>query len=158
MRGWLAVIALVVGCKSGHDAGKSTEVVHNTADAIAAPKVSAAGVLAKEDGKPPLLLIVDTTGTARVAAAKTWADLDANKLQIAKTGAKLEVLEKYVHEGYALKRDPVASVEDWDKLGDSPRDLTALDDTTRNAARDDPRPPEEESGGTGTAMARSERS
>ena len=157
MRGWLAVIALVVACKSGKDAGKGTAAVHNTAEAVPAPKVTVAGVLAKEEAKPPLLLIVEAGGTARFAAAKTWADLDANKVQVAKTGAKLEVLDKYSREDYALKRDPVASVEDWDKHGDGPRDLTALDDKPRHGADQDappPPPPEEdESGGTGTAMA-----
>lgn len=156
MRRWLVVIAVVAACKSGKDAGKSTEAVHNAAEAVPAPKVSVASVLAKEDAKPPLLVIVESGGTARFAAAKTWADLDANKVQIAKTGAKLEVLDKYSREDYALKRDPVASVEDWDKHGDSPRDLTAIGGTPRHTVDQDdppPPPPEDESGGTGTAMA-----
>jgi hypothetical protein len=135
--------------------------VRNVASAaIPTPTVAVATVVAKDDGKPPFLLLVDGAGTARLAAAKTWADLDANKLEIAKKATKLGVLDKYVREDYALGRDPLAGVTSWNELGDVDLDLSALDDSTKHAAadQDDPPPPPpeqdgDESGGTGTAMA-----
>ena len=157
----MVVIAVVAACKSGKDAGKATEVVKNAAsDAVPVPKVGVASVLAKDDGKPPLLLFVDATGTARLAAAKTWADLDANKLQIAKKTVKLDIVDKYVREAFALGREPLDAVKSWDELSDTDIDLSALEDTTKPSAADQddlpPPPPEDESdesGGTGTAMA-----
>ena len=159
MRAWIVAIALVTACKNGKDASKSAEVVRNAATgAVPTPTVAVATVLAKDDGKPPFLLLVDGAGTARLAAAMTWADLDANKLQIANKAAKLGVLDKYVREDYALGRDPRASVAAWNELGDVDLDLAALEDTKPAAGgQDDPPPPPEEdrdeSGGTGTAMA-----
>jgi hypothetical protein len=163
MRAWIVAIALVAACKSGKEAGKGPETVQNAANgAIPTPKVTVATVLAKDDGKPPFLLLVDDMGTVRLAAARTWADLDANKLQIAKKTAKLGLLDRYVREDYAMGRDPIDAVKSWDEEGDTDIDLSSLEDTTTRtgAAQDDPPPPEEdkpddgdESGGTGTAMA-----
>jgi hypothetical protein len=157
----MVAIAMVAACKSGKDAGKATDTVKNAAsDAVPVPKVSVATVLAKDDGKPPILMLVDTNGTARLAAAKTWADLDANKLQIAKKTVKLDVVDRYVREEFAMGREPLEAVKSWDELSDVDVDLTALDDTTKPTAadQDDPPPPppedeNDESGGTGTAMA-----
>ena len=157
MRAWIVAIAVVMACKSGKDAGKGGEVVQNAASAATpTPTVAVATVLAKDEGKPPFLLLVDGAGTARLAAAKTWADLDAGKLQITKKATKLAVLDRFVREDYAMGRDPLEAVTSWNDMGDVDIDLSALDDTTKHgsADRDDPPPPpEEESGGTGTAMA-----
>jgi len=154
----MVAIALVVGCKSGKDAGKGTEVVQNaTSSGLQAPKISVATMQAKDAEKPPLLMIVDADGTARLGAVKTWADLDANKVQIAKKGAKVEILDRYVRESVGLGRDPIDAVTAWDKLDGVDVDLRTLEDTAKKpgTAQDDPPPPEDndESGGTGTAMA-----
>jgi len=154
----MVAIVLVVACKNGKDAGKGTEVVQNTASpSLAAPKITVATVLAKDADKPPLLMILDADGTARLGAVKTWAELDANKVQVAKKGAKVAILDRYVRESVGLGRDPIEAVTAWDKQDGTAIDLTTLEDNAKKpgTAQDDPPPPEgnDESGGTGTAMA-----
>jgi hypothetical protein len=164
MRTWVVAFALVlVACKGG----KKKEAEKQAAVAKAAlvgPKIDVDTVLAKDDKPPPFLFIVDDAGV-RVAAAKTWADLDDPKLKITKQAPleALDTLDKMSREYVGLGRDPAELVKEWENYDPGAVvDLAALEDIdTKNLAQDDPPPPEEEdkpddgeeSGGTGTAMA-----
>jgi hypothetical protein len=156
MRVWVITIALVMACKSGKD--KVVTAPPKTTVGTAVPTVSVATVLAKEEAKPPFLLLLDDTGAVRLAAAKTWADLDANTLKLGKKPTKPDSVDRYIREQYAMGRDPVESIAEWDEFSEV--DLGSLEDTRTASgdSRDDPPPPPEEdgkdeSGGTGTAMA-----
>jgi hypothetical protein len=165
MRAWIVAIALVAACKGGKDGkDKGAPAQPAKASALAGPKVDVATVLAKEDKKPPFLFLVDETGAVRLAAAASWADLDANKLKIAKKPAPLDPMDRYIREQVAFGQDPVESIKHWDEDAgaDVAIDLESLEDRANPNAQDDPPPPEEEdkpddgadeSGGTGTAMA-----
>lgn len=147
---WIMASALLAGCKSGKDVAKRIGLVPNaTSNQVTVPKVSVATVLAKDDGKPPLLLIIDASGTARIAAAKTWAELDAHKLRIAAKAAELRILDKLVREAYLLKRDPLVTVASWDLPEDLDIAPRAVDDTTKPIVihQDDPPPPPEDDDG-----------
>jgi hypothetical protein len=162
MRAWMTAMVLVVaGCKGHKD--KATPNA-SAKSALAVPKVSVASVLAKETPAPPFLLLVDDSENVRMAAALTWADLDAQKIKIAKKAGPLEFLDRQMREDFALGKTPMQGVTFWDSMEDA-IDLASLEDTRhRNDTgdMDDPPPPEEgdmpddgadESGGTGTAMA-----
>ena len=146
MRARVITIALVMACN-----GKAEQVAapsHKTA--IATPTVAVATVLAEQSAQPPFLLLLDETGAVRLAAAKTWADLDASTLKLAKKTSKIDAVDRYIREQPDTDLDPVASVATWDKFSD-------LLDDTRTASgdsRDDPPPPpeEDESGGTGQSL------
>ncbi len=156
-------IALVLGCKGK---GKDKPKIGAPEPAKAAatvPTVAVATVLAKDDGKPPFLFLVDDAGAVRLGAASSWADLDANKLKVAKKAGPLDPLDRFVREEFGLGRDPIDAIKAWDEYSETDIDLAALEDTkTAAGAQDDPPPPEEEdkpddghdeTGGTGTAMA-----
>jgi hypothetical protein len=161
MRAWVAAIVLVAaGCKGHKDKAPANA---SAKSALAVPKVSVATVLAKETPAPPFLLLVDDSENVRMAAASTWADLDAQKIKIAKKAGPLEYLDRQMREDFALGRTPMQGVTSWDSMTDDDIDLASLEDTRPNdTGLDDPPPPEEEdmpddgedeSGGTGTAMA-----
>jgi hypothetical protein len=163
MRAWIVAIALVVACKGGKD-GKGATPGQSTAKGLAGPKVDTPAVLAKDDDKPPFLFLVDDQGEVRLAAAATWADLDANKLKTSKQAAPLDPMDRYVREQVAFGKAPIESIAGWDEYSSSDvaLDLESLEERANPAAQDDPPPPEEEdkpddgedeSGGTGTAMA-----
>jgi hypothetical protein len=143
-----------MACKGGKDKDV-TAPPKATAAVSAAPTVSVATVLANDEAKPPFLLLLDDSGAVRLGAAKTWADLDANRLKLAKKPSKLDSVDRYIREQYAMGVDPMASIAGWDEFGDI--DLATLEDTRTASgdSQDDPPPPPEddESGGTGTAMA-----
>ncbi len=157
----MIAIALLAACK-----GSGSKDKEPVAPAPPAPPAKTAGpvvptvkvdtVLAMGEKRVPFLLLVDEAGTVRLAAAKSWADVDANKLVVAKRAGDLRQLDPYMHETVMLGRDPVEAIAGWDKGGDD-IDLTTLEDTKPRGgtAQDDPPPPpeEDESGGTGTAMA-----
>ena len=166
MRAWIVAIALVAACKGGKDAkDKGTTPPSQPAKAsLAGPKVDTAAVLAKDDGKPPFLYLVDDKGEVRLAAAASWADLDAGKLKTSKKPGPLDPMHRFVLEQHGLGQDPVASIAQWDEYASSDvaLDLASLEERANPSATDDPPPPEEadrpddgedESGGTGTAMA-----
>src|SRR5882672_6281940 len=128
MRAWIVAIALLAGCKGkGKDQDKSGAPEAAKAAAMV-PEVAVAKVLAKDDGKPPYLYIVDDAGMVRLGAAKSWADLDANKLEVAKKPVRPDTVDRFVREEYALERDPVESIKTWDKYSESDIDLSALED------------------------------
>src|SRR4051794_32110155 len=104
MRPWILAIAVVAACKSGKD--KDTGLKPATV-AASAPKVGNGALLASGNDKPPFLLLVDEAGSVRLAAAKTWADLDANTLTIAAKSGKLDPVRRFVREEYMLGRDPI---------------------------------------------------
>lgn len=150
----LWVVALLFACsKSKPKPVKPLDLV----------RVDTAAVLAKETDKPPVLYLVEGEN-ARVAAAATWADLDANKLTITKKPAPLRQIDRYVREDHALGRPPLDTIASLNELADDPVaiDLSELEDPSPRADLDDPPPPEEEdapddgedeSGGTGTTVA-----
>jgi len=160
MRAWIVAFALLAACKSkGKDKDKAA--LEAAKALAAAPKVTVATVLAKDGARPPFLYLVDDAGTVRLGAAKSWAELDANELHVATKPSPIERLDRYVREEYAFEKDPIEAVASWDGIASGP-DLE--DDVTSppSVDQDDPPPPEEEdrpddgedeSGGTGTAMA-----
>ncbi|MBA3502594.1 MAG: AgmX/PglI C-terminal domain-containing protein [Myxococcota bacterium] len=166
MRAWILAFALVAACKGGKDGKDKGTPGQPSAkgSVLAGPKVAVATVLAQDDKKPPFLLLVDEAGAVRLAAAASWEDLDANKLEISKKAGPLGEIDGYVRERVGLGMDPVESIAQWDEYSSGPNlDLPSLeDDKPSSLAQDDPPPPEEEdkpddgedeSGGTGTAMA-----
>ncbi|MBL0215154.1 MAG: AgmX/PglI C-terminal domain-containing protein [Myxococcales bacterium] len=161
MWAWVVVAAVLVsGACKGKDRVKGAAPDPATVAAMA-PKVSTATVLANEDGHPPVLYLVDATGTIRLAAATSWADLDARTLRVASKTTPIELVDRFVREQYAFGKAPLESVTSWDELSDLDIDLASLEDTRPSMALDDPPPPEEEetpddgeeeSGGTGTMV------
>ncbi|HEX7702998.1 MAG TPA: hypothetical protein VF403_19805, partial [Kofleriaceae bacterium] len=111
MRAWVILIALVTACRGGKDQDKTAPP---KAASAGVPAVSVATVLAKDEGKPPFLLIIDDAGTVRLAAAKTWADLDANTLKISKKATKVDPVDRFVREEFAMGRDPMEAIAGWD--------------------------------------------
>ncbi len=159
----LAIVVVVGGCKGGKD----KEQQEAAKAALVTPKVDVATVLAKDGSKMPWLLVVDDKGV-RVAAAQSWAALDAGELKVTKQVAPLDRIDRYIREDFMLGKQPSDTVATLDERADSDGvdiDLASLEDTTArhgNLTQDDPPPPEEEdkpddgneeSGGTGTAMA-----
>jgi hypothetical protein len=175
MRTWVLAVALgVVACKGGkkREADKpEAEAKAKASRAFVAPKVDVATVLAKEEpAQPPYLLFVDEKGQLKIAAAATWADLDANKIRIAKKAAPFEALDsidRFTRENFAFGRMgemAVESISSFDDFSSVDIDLAALEEVSakHDLDQDDPPPPEEadmpddgadERGGTGTAIA-----
>ena len=150
---WVA-LALVVGCKSGSKAKEAATAgsAAATAKAVNVPTVSVATVLAADDKQPPpFLVIVDDAGGTHVNWASKWADIATNDLKKGAKTAPLDVIERLTSDAYMANKRPKEAIAWWD----SP-------DYSKFAAIDAPPPPEEEdkpddgedeSGGTGTAMA-----
>ena len=142
MRTWILAIVLIAACK-----GKSKDAApkETAKAALAVPKVEVANVLAKDDGKPPFLVIVDDSG-ARLAAASTWADLDAGKLTITKKPRAVDRLDRYVREDFAMEQAPSKTVASLNEFSDSGIELDLLEDAPSREilTQDDPPPPEED--------------
>ena len=153
MRAWIVAIALVAACKGGKD--KDTATTPKAAGA-AVPTVSVATVLAKEDDKPPLLVLIDDAGTVRLAAAKTWGEVDENSLTVTNKAMPLDTADEYALEVYA-GRDRFEMIRAWNEATEIEPPFG--DRRRHRADQDDPPPPppedmpDDESGGTGTAMA-----
>jgi hypothetical protein len=164
MRIWLLAVVVAFGCK-----GKDKEQEAAVKAALVIPKVEVATVIAKDSPRMPFLIVIDDKG-ARAAAAESWAALDLNEVKIAKRSMDLDHLDRYIREDFAMGKTPVDTVTAMNEYADSDDqgveiDLAVLEDTTRrnnSLTEDDPPPPEEEdkpddgedeSGGTGTAMA-----
>jgi hypothetical protein len=149
MKVWLIAIVWVVAACKGKDQDKTLPAKPATASV---PTVTVATVLAKDDEAPPFLLIVDDAGSVQLAAAKTWADLDANTLKLSRKSS-LDSADKFTREAFAMGQKPIDAVAAWSEGAEI--DLATLDDKhpAINSQDDPPPPPEEDSGGTGTAMA-----
>lgn len=152
MRAWIVAVALVAACKGKQQAKPhadkpATAPVAEAAALPTVPAVTVATVLAKDDARPPLLMIVDDAGKARLAAAASWADLDAGKVKITKRPVRLLTVADYVVEQAGFERAPSDSFAEWDELTSDP-DYVDLDLHTIHdqppAEPDDPPPPEEE--------------
>jgi len=167
MRAGLVCAVLVVGaCKSGggERAGSgATPTAPPTTAHASVPSVDVAGVLAVDDGPPPLLVIVDDAReltesehelemVVKVSAAATWSDLAKTDPTDGAKPATMDLALKLAQEGRALGRSPVEVFRAYDP------NLIA----DYRAEQDDPPPPppedmpddgKDESGGTGTAMA-----
>jgi len=140
-------IAVLAACTSGNDVAKRFGFAKSAANIpIAVPKVSVATVLANDNGQPPQLLIIDASGTPRIAAAKTWADLDAHKVRIAARTAELRVLGSFMSS--ELGHDPLSTVALWDSDREDEINPPALRDTSDPSTgyQDDPPPPPPEMG------------
>jgi len=165
-RSIVAIVLVVAACKGGKNKPSPEQAAAAKAAAVV-PKVAVATVLAKADGVPPYLLLLDDAGQVRVGAAASWEALDANKLKITKKAMPLDHVDRHLREDFAMGRKPLETITSLDQFADDPIaiDLSDLEDTaTRSnpSMQDDPPPPEEEdkpddgadeSGGTGTAMA-----
>ena len=158
----MVVLALVVACKGAKDKGKPAPAPKPAASAVV-PKVSVASVLAKEEAKPPFLLVLDDAGKAQVNAFATWAEVDTKDPRMGAKTASLDMIDGFTNMVMGLGQDPVKELAEWQPDA-TDVDLASLEDTsarTNPSAQDDPPPPEEEdmlddgedeSGGTGTAM------
>ena len=154
MRDWLVVMALAAVCGCGNK-GDSKPTAKTAKTAIEVPKVSSGSVLAADDGKPPpLLVLIDDAGAIQLSWAATWQDLSTVDLKARAKTADLVFIGRLVREVRALGQEAAHVIKNLETY----RDL----DQARLGAMDDPPPPEEEdvpddgedeSGGTGTAMA-----
>jgi hypothetical protein len=164
MRRHIVVVVLLLagGCKGGQDKDGPAPKTPVAAGAPNVPKVARASELAADDGAPPLLVIVDDPRPpvrnekvylmpVRVAVAKSWAALAKQDPEKGAKQGNIDLAYKTAREAQELGQTPEHVFEMWDQA----YDLTADN-------RDDPPPPEEEdkpddgedeSGGTGTAMA-----
>ena len=125
---------------------------------VEAPAVNAPGVIATDDSPPPVIVLIDTKGQRSLAAAASWKDVTVGKWSAGPKAAGDSALYMSVREAWALGKDPKGMVDEFTDF------RTGMDDDTRSNpnAQDDPPPPEEEdkpddgedeSGGTGTAIA-----
>ncbi len=163
MRQWIISIALGLAACSGAKNKTSPEQV--TAKSVAAaPTVAVATVLATVEGVPPYLVLLDEAGQARVGAAASWAELDANQLTVTRRAMSLAHADRYMRDDFGLGKPPMDTIATLDESGDGggASDLAVLEGVAPpwDLAGDDPPPPEEEGiddgdlgGGTGTAMA-----
>jgi len=166
MRTRVAVVAMLLACSSGKDKDATGPKPPAGTVAVATgspdvPKVERASLLAVDDGKPPPLLVVidDPRPPAPnekahemkvlVAFARSWAELAKQAPEKTAKQATIDLADKVAREAVALGTPPEQMWNAWER---SPVDLV----------RDDPPPPEEEdkpddgedeSGGTGRAMA-----
>jgi len=154
MRACLVVIALVAACGSAKK--DDPKALSNAAkNAFEVPKVGVATVLAADDGsKVPLLVLIDDAGGMQLSWTAKWQDLSTKDLKAGAKTVDLDFLEKFIKEVNALGQDPAWALKNMDAYSDLNEPLPG--------AQDDPPPPEEEdkpddgqdeSGGTGTAMA-----
>lgn len=112
---------------------------------VVAPEVKGDGVVSTDDGRPPIVVLIDAQGQRRLAAAASWGDAGAAVWSAGPKTAQHEASVRAVLQASVLGEDPKLTV---DGFADSrPESATGL--------QDDPPPPEEEeeSGGYGTAMA-----
>lgn len=150
------VIAVLTACGGKKQDPKIVE------QALAVPTVSVAAVLAKEPKQMPHLLVVGDAD-ARIAGAASWEAFDKREIVVAKNAAPVDALIYRMKEDFLLGKPATATVEQWDKDAESEDgveiDLATLEELPPPSRSDDPPPPEdelpadEESGGTGTAMA-----
>lgn len=162
MRTWVVMLAVsFAGCKgkSKETPKEPTPVAAPEATAktgLVAPRVAVATAVATKLDVPPFLLVADEAGGIALAAAATWADVDAHKLAITKPVPRdgLDALDRFTREHFYSGRMGPAAVEAiraWDLAGALARD---------KPVEDDPPPPAEEdedvtddSGGSGTMTA-----
>lgn len=160
----VSLLFLAAACKGGKSPPSPQRPdARPTADAtparLAVPEVAVASALATVEGAPPHLVLLDDSGQVRVAAAESWADLDANRLHIARRAMPLPRADISMRESFGLgkaPRDTIATLDQSDDR-DVTADLAVLDEAPTAAdLADDPPPPDDgadEGGGTGTAMA-----
>lgn len=161
----VSLIFLAAACKGGKSQPSpqrpdATPGAAAPPTALVVPTVEVASVLATVEGAPPHLVLLEDSGQVRVAAAESWAELDAGRLQLARRAMPLARADVYVRESFALGKAPRDTLATLDQASDSDLvadDLAALDEVPSAAdLADDPPPPDDgadESGGTGTAMA-----
>lgn len=148
------VVSCLIACGSSSSSQRGDLPVANTKVADA-PRVEVAAVLANVDGvEPPVLVVVDAQGAIRVAAAETW-----DQVTLAVTDgvpARRSVLRRVLRNEIALGAPPTSipkAFADPERTSEPEGEYGMYDDPPPPEESDYPDDGEDESGGTGTAMA-----
>ena len=139
----VVAIALLVGCRSGSKSAEPPEKESTTPGAKATgccPTVSVATAVAADDGPAPMLLILDDAGELEVAAVERWTDLTGPRLPKGARSAHILDIERVIAISVSGGKTPKQA-------------LAELDAEPDYQPEEPPKPSDDDTGGTGTAMA-----